>query len=878
MGSELHLNRAKFFRPTLGSDIVQREHLWKLLDEGADLPITLISAPAGYGKSTLVSSWLNQIDTPYIWISIEEADSNLHVFLKNFIRGLRQINHDFGIRLESLLASPQPTSIENLSLEFVNAIALLSKKINVVFDDYHLIQNQDIHNFISHYLKYPNRNFHLLLISRSDPSIKIQEYRQKGWLMDIRARDLVFKREEITEFLDSKKIEGLQDMDLEKIHRITEGWPTGLRLLTIQNGRSGAFKERLNNYSSSDLLYTGIVKSYLDKSPAMNDFVLMLSCLSHFNPDICDHIISKVKLKVNNSRSIIDNLIADSFFIIPLDDRDHAFRFHDLIKGHLFKQLRSSWTPDKISTIHCAAADWYQEQNQPHLAIEQFIRGKEYSKGLRIFKNYRLQLHKEMNWSALEDIIKQFPESVAKDSLEIQLSKAWLLIYYGDVFEMFSKLDLLEQQLRNTELHAVALEAEWKSLQVYKLYNISQDYDKCVEACSFAINHLPNEHVYALGYSWIFLGGALQIKRGTAEAVKRIKKGIAGIDNPTVNSHQWLVICYMYWISGEVELLIKSSKSLIDLGQRSNNLEALANGHNFCGIAYYARGDFKMAEASLLKFYELRYNTIAVIHIMGMVALCKCFYELSKETRLSAALDEMTKLIHLQKDNYFGQLLGVLKADISLRKGWDKLALGQISKLEKIPLVPLSNFYCPQITIVRILLSSKTKAEKAKADDLIGQLEEIIYRTKNARFLVDLLLLKSELEFSKGEKTLADGYLTKAIKQAHVNQIVSPFLEINSQLLEIAQDICKREFPAFYEVLRNIVKTCRKDTDLQLPSSRELEVLKLLKENLSNKQIANALYISEKTVKRHCGNLFKKLDVNNRREAVIKWQELQLSH
>ena len=877
MGSELHLNRAKFFRPTLGTDIVQRDRLWNLLDEGAHLPVTLISAPAGYGKSTLVSSWLNQTDIPFVWISLEKEDSDLSVFLKNFLRGLRQLHYDFGFRLEALLDSPQPPSFEKLSSEFVNALSQFEKKKIVVLDDYHLIQSQDVHNLIANYLKFPNRHFHLVLISRSDPAIKIQEYRQKGWLMEVRARDLVFKQEEIIEFLNSKKIKDLKDIDLENIYRITEGWPTGVRLLTFQNGGSGAFKERLNYYSSSDLFYLEIIKNYLEKSPTLKDFVLMVSCLPHFNPDMCNYIGSLVNLKIDDSRILIDKLIEDNFFTIPLDDRNYAFRFHHLIQKHLYKQLQNSWTPNKISSIHCAAADWYKEHNLFGLAIEQFIKGKEYLSGLELFKNYRLELLKEMNWTGLENIIKQFPESIAKDNLEIQLSKAWLLIYHGDVFEMFYKLDSIEEQIRGKELHSNTLEAEWKSLQVYKIYNVSQDYDKCIEDCSYAIEHLPNEHVYALGYSWIFLGGALQIKIGTSEAVKRVKQGIAGIDDPTVNGHQWLIICYLYWISGEVDLLIKSSNSLIDLGQRANNLEALANGYGFHGMAHFTRGDFNKAEASLLKFYEFRYSTIAVIHIMGMVALSKCSYELGKEARLVSTLDDLSQLIHTQKDLYFGQLLSVLKAEISLRKGNDKLSLAQITSLEKIPLVPLSNFYCPQIIITRILLSSKSHTDIEKAGDLINQLEDIIYRTKNDRFLVDLLLLKSELENIKGEQTSAEAYLTKAIKQANVNQILSPFLEINNQLLELALSTSKREFPTFYRALVGIYKNPGQETTHQLPSNRELEVLKLMKENFSNKQIANALYISEKTVKRHCGNLFKKLGVNNRREAVIKWQELEIS-
>ena len=851
------MNRAKFFRPTIGTDIVQRIRLWNLLEEGSRLPITLISAPAGYGKSTLVSSWLNQKDRPFIWISLEKEDSDLSVFLRNFIRGVRQLRPDFGYRLEALLETPQPTSFEKLSSEFINTISQFSEELIMVFDDYHLLDNQLIHRLISNYLKFPNQHFHLVLCSRSDPAIQIQDYRSKGWLIEIRSRDLIFSDEEIIDFLSAKKIEDLKEVDLRNIYRITEGWATGIRLLTFQNGGTQSFKERILEYNKSDLFYIEIVENYISKSPSLKEFMMMTSCLDQFDAELCCHIASALKMELKDIKDNIETLINDNFFIIPLDDNNYSFRFHHLIRKHLYKQTQRTWSKEKISRIHCAAGDWYKDQNKKKLAIEQYIYGSNYKRGIDLFKDYRLQLHKEMDWNTLEHFIRLFPENISNDSPEIQLSKAWLKIYTGDVFEMFAMIDPIEELLRNKKSTSQALEAEWKSLLVYKIYNISQDYDKCIEACSYAIQHLPKEHVYALGYSWIFLGGALQIKIGTAEAVKRIKQGIAGVNDDTVNSHQWLVICYLYWISGENNLLIKSSRSLIELGHQSNNMEALANGYSFQGKGYFAQADFKKAEASLLKFYDIRYNTIAVIHFMGMVALCKCSYDLGKKAQVQGILDDLDDLVHIQKDLYFSQVLNVLKAELSSRNGYNKLALAQIKKLEEVPLVPLTDFFHPQIIMARILLRSDSKSDLKMAGDLISQLEDLIYRTKNDRFLIDLLLLKSELELSQGEQKLAGRYATRAIQLANVNRNISPFIEIRKPLQTLVATKSQREFPGFYSLLTKFLSSPKFENKDQFPSNREIEVLKLIRENLSNKQIANTLFISEKTVKRHCGNLFK---------------------
>ena len=878
MRSKQHLNKAKFFRPLIGPDIVERNRLWDYLDHGYQLPLTLVSAPAGYGKSTLVSSWLDQRGSKYVWLSLDKEDSDLTIFLRNFIRGIRKLHPDFGYRLEALLETPQPTSIEKISSEFINSLTQLDHKVILVMDDYHMIANQDIHELISNYLKYPNKDLHVLLCTRSDPPIRIQEIRSKGWLQDIRARDLIFNQEEILEFLGSKNIGQLSDIDLKNIHKITNGWPTGVRLLTFQNGGTEPFKKRLLEYGRSDLFYLDIIKNYLEKNEALKEFVLIISCLSQFNYDLCNHIISGLKIESDDAKTMIFKLINDNFFIIPLDDNNYRFRFHHLIQSHLYKQLQSFRGLNKISRIHCIAANWYKDHNQPKLAIEQYIKGLDFERALDVFKEYRLQLHKEMNWSTLENILKQFPDNYSKTSPELLLTKAWLLIYSGNVFEMFSMLGQIEASISDNELVSKELKAEWKSLQVYEIYNISQDYHKCIEACSFAIEHLPKEHVYALGYAWIFLGGSLQITDNTTAAVQRVKKGIAETDDITVRSHQWLVICYMYWISGKNEFLIQSSQSLIELGLKSNNMEALANGYKFRGITYFAQGNFDEAKEFLLKFYELRYSTIGVIHFMGMVALAKSLFLLGEDAQLQSKLDDMAQLVNTQSDNYFSQLLTILRAEISLSKGHNKLAITQINKLGEVAMTPLTDFYCPHIIMARILLNSDSEADIQNANTLINQLEDLIYSTQNGRFVVDLLLLKSESALRSEEQKLAESYAEKAIKIANIQGYISPFLEISNSLLEIVKSISKLKYRGFYEPLFTLQEDLKSENNSQIPSVREMEVFNLLKENLTNKQIANALYISEKTVKRHCGNLFKKLGVKNRREAIMKWQDFDLAH
>ena len=316
-----HLNRAKFYRPTLGHDIVERRRLWDLLDSGAHLPLTLICGPAGYGKSTLVSSWLDQSSWSSVWLSLEQGDSSIQCLITHLIIGIRQHQSDFGIELESFQNSPQPIAINVLSVHLVNAFSSLNQKLVVVLDDYHHLQNQDIDILFAECLKYPNPNLHLIVVSRTDPPISLQHYRSKGWLQEIRTRDLVFNLEETIHFLEKRNFEQPGKYNLQGLLNVSEGWPTAIRLFALNVDDSNNIDGKIGEFSKSKLFYMGMIQKYLERCPALREFALIISSLDQFNYEISDYLLSEIEMHPADSQTVIRQLAIDSFFIIPLDIR-----------------------------------------------------------------------------------------------------------------------------------------------------------------------------------------------------------------------------------------------------------------------------------------------------------------------------------------------------------------------------------------------------------------------------------------------------------------------------------------------------------------------------------------------------------------------------
>ncbi len=875
MGSSHSINRSKFFRPVKGLDLVDRKRLSHKLDQGSSLPLTVISTPAGYGKSTLVASWLDQIDIPNVWISLEESDSDLNIFIAHLNWGIQSKIEGFGTEIDQLLKSPQPTAPDVLINKFVDLTSRIEKDLIIILDDYHQIIDKAVHELLLTYLKFPNHHIQLIVISRSDPPLSLNNFRLKGWVVEIRTRDLRFNRKELKLFLRAKNLLIETEWGLSKILKLTEGWAAGLRLLVSNANSMDELLEYLDQGEKSESLYMALIVNYLEKNRSIAACVIRMSVLEEFNHQLSDHILDSLGVDRPDCRSWIQQLVNENFFLVPLDENKYAYRFHHLINNYLVSILKNELDQKEILKIHHAAAQWYQDHCKYTLAVKHYIKAEDHEEAIHLFETFRLDHLENTRWIELEQLYRLFPKSVAESYPILLLTKCWLLIYQGNVFEMFSLLQKFRDVLERLNETSRELYAEVKSLEAYEVYIVSKDYDRCLEVCEYAIEFLPASHTYALGYAWIFLGGSLQVLKNTFQAVKEVRQGIESTLNTNVNCHQWLVICYLYWIEGGDDQLRSSAESLEKIALSSNNLEALANAYYFLGIAAFSQGELDRSLGYLSTFRQYRYQSIGPIHFMSMVALSHCLETMNDLDHLTRVEKELATLVQTQNDEYFSVTLNLSKADNEFRNGDAKAALHMVKTLATIPLVPASNFYLPQITLAKILISSSLKEDLEAGKQLIAEMEDLLSETKNKRFTIPLTLLRAQLALKEDIPTLAGNLVNDCIHLSKATGIIQPFLQIDKELFRFVQSKSRRSHPDFYARLQNY-SSLDEAVTLDDPSYRELEVLKLLTEQLSNKQIAEVLFISEKTVKRHCANLFKKLGVKNRREAVNRGRNLKL--
>ena len=868
------VNPGKFFKPPVGYDLIARPSLFSKLREGSKIPLTLVSAPSGFGKSSLVSSWLDSQEMGYAWLSLEDAENSLPVFLRSLIRSVRQGYPDFANSLEKLLNTPNKLPNEQLVIQFNRALSEIPKDILIVLDDFHVVREGEIHKFLYEAFKFPLQHIHLILLTRHDPPLPLLYFRSKGWLLEIRSRDLSFSRKELGLFFRKRNQQDLEKEQLDLILEVTEGWPTGVRLLSTGLKESpGHIQLDYGEYAYN--YFHELIDQNLLCEPTLREFCMWMSAFEEFNPDFADEILSSFSDTEVASEKVILDLVLDNLFIIPMDEREYVYRFHHLIREYIYTQLIKTVGAETVQRLHVNGGDWLYQHGYLEKALKQYILGEEYDRAIFLYRELRKTYMSQTNWASLEVNLELFPPDLRGSLPELRLTQAWSCTYAGEIFEMFRIVEDLRSQLWEQPSTDPVLVAEWAVLEAYRQYNLVQDYQSCLELCEYALVHLPANHSYALGFAWIFLAGSLQVIEGTSAAVDRIHKGLQYTSDSLVISHQLMVLNYIYWIDGNIPMLQKSACRLLELGEHSGNLEARANGFYFLGIGAYTTGNLTEAERILTDFFELRYHTIAIIHFMGAAALSLCRAHAGDEILESREFKILESFVQQQRHPFYNMFFEALKTELIWRSGNFRRARERVGEIDAIHLTPLSNFYCPQLTQIKVLLAGNSKEDLNKAEEQISAIQRLLEETNNKRFQIDVHLLTSQLYANKGNRDFEEKHREAALKRASVFQVVSPFLEMEDKVYLRLEATCRGEFPGLYKKL-NLLRPFGNSKAPEL-SPREKQVWQLLTRHLSNKEIGSRLNISEKTVKRHTGSLFKKLGVNSRVEAAELVSEFNIS-
>jgi len=868
----------KLQKPNLPDDFISRESLLEYLNENINRPLTLISAGAGYGKSSFASSWLDNISYKSCWFSIDENDNDIRNFLAYFIAAIQTQIPDFGKNIYKSIFSPNIASLEILTNNLINDLNSLDEDIIIVFDDFQTITNLDIINLISNILKYPPEKFHFVIVSRIDPALPLVKLRADNKMKDIRSKHLKLTANEIKEFIKNDFEENKLDLISSLLNEKFEGWATGIRLIKIHLSLTDInIKELecfLQNNNLSELYFIDELIKNIDNNTLQ--FLLQTSVLNKFNSDIANYILPSEN---KNTGNILHDLFKKNLFLINLDKINQWFRYHHLFQDALKKEFNKTYTQDKINRIHKKAAQWFLENSFYEEAFYHTVQTDNINE-IADFIRTNLYIPLNLNkWFILEKWLKYLPDHIINECPVLLTAQMWIMHHKGEYWIIPTLIDKVDEikddntELYNSIKHQLVF---FKATINFWTANIKESVDQF----SYVKQKMAFDKLGALSLSTIYFAIASQLMGNGKAVYKEIQIEISRNNLPIDYKIILLSsLLYIKFLEGDLYTAEQLVKQIQKLSSTLNNDFYVAWQEFFMGYICFLQ--YKTTDAvnhfkNALKYVYLL-NTHGPVDVFAGVLLI--LKSLNKK-ELEQINDKLSSFILEWNNPLYNTIAYSLKTrlfilDNDLPKAYEEYKKLDLSFNTK---TIIFNIEVPQITYCKLLLAENSLQKTEEALNKLEKFYNYVNNTNNIPHKIDVLILLSVAFNKKKEFTEAINKLKKAIILAEPGHIIYPFVEVEKEIIELLQDIkfTDNNTQKFLAILITRISSNKAPTQSSRLSNRELDIINLLGQRLSNKEIADKLYISISTVKRHTINIYHKLEVNKRHEAVEKAVGLKL--
>ncbi|QQS35930.1 MAG: AAA family ATPase [Ignavibacteriales bacterium] len=883
----------KLFKPAAGPQTIIRKRLNDRLNAGLKSKVILISAPAGFGKTTLISTWIDQLNSNVGWVSLDIADNDPNRFLTYCLASLQTADNELGKTTMSLLQSPQSSSVELIITNLINDITSTLNETILVLDDFHLIDSKEIHAAMDYLIENLPSNLKLVVLSRQDPPWHLSRMRVRNHLTELREADLRFTSEEALDFFrDTMKLE-LSQEDIAALDSRTEGWIASLQLaaLAMQNRKDiSAFIADFTG--SHNYIVDYLTEEVLQhQSGEIQEFLLKTSILNRFCSGLCDAVTGK-----NNSSELLEYLIKSKLFVIPLSDTRIWYRYHHLFSDLL--QYRLSLTyPDKIKDLHIRASIWYEENGLIEEAFFHAVKGDDFESAADLVESVSVNTLMRGEIVTLRKWVSQIPEEVVNKRALISICKAWIYNISGD-------LQKVEPEV---------LKAEKAIGEGQRRYNESD------------VANIKGHVVLLRSYyfSPFYTGNPENIikhRQMLHEAEKNLQT-----TNPIILSILQLVIGGTYFFTCEWKPALEAFKSAQYYGELSgNHLVTYAAINNYADILIF-QGKLKEAHrliSSAIDEAVSKYGKLFPPLSFSYLAMGKLMYEMND---IAAAEEYFQLCIKLTNTiaNPAIYLMSLLQlAYIKQVQGNTKEAKAYLNKSESVG--QINTIYLREITVesfrTRVLLLQKnfkstiSWIERFRKDPmtnagLFSQAKLIIARTYIALgdndtallllselkdssenfgatgWLIEALILESIAFDAEGETDRAIDSLKKSLALAESENYMRMYIDHGKSMTELLETVLAiypddESFSAGYVTL--LINEMNKEnssnglSDQEPLSDREIEVLRLLSAGFSNKAIAEKLFVAIGTIKKHTHSIYQKLDVDSRTKAIKKARDLNI--
>jgi LuxR family transcriptional regulator, maltose regulon positive regulatory protein len=876
------LLESKIRIPDLRPELVIRARLLAKLDEGmrAGHRLTLVSAPAGFGKTTLLAEWARSRERPIVWITLEEPENDPAQFLRYLVEALRRTLAGVGPTVQHLLRSPTPLAPNALLTSLLNDLAD-AEPFLLVFDDFHLIHSPAVLSLVEFLLEHAPRCLHAVLSTREDPALPIARYRVRGQITELRESDLRFRLEEAGEFLSRCMHLALPVRSVEALEARTEGWVAGLQLaaFALQN-ESGSADEFISAFAGDNrFVMDYLVAEVLNRLPEeTRAFLRSTSILERLTAPLCDAVTG-----LSNSQTLLEKLESSNVFLFALDAHREWFRYHALFA----KFLQARLDPAEESMLHERASAWCESNGMLARAVEHALAAGalsgRYATAVRLIGAAAEEGIREGRVQTVLTWLNLLPAAQVRARLDLSVRKGWALLLSGD-FKGAAEYAVFPNEGGTDD----SVRAQVHLLRGFLSLFQRGDYPETVRQVSQAFEAIGGAETYWRPMAFWLLAEVHERMGQTEEAVRILREGRSAI--PASRDDPFAVL---------VDLML-----VFDLNLCGHRREALALAEE--ALRRYPESAWSSSPAPCMllgRTAQLHYEAdqraevrrlSARVEELGarypqdpFITFARAFQApfFFAEGNLDAAFSILEKAAALAAQSGLsdpGSLRAAL-AHLHLRHGDLDAVTAWTREAECSPdEAPAYMRLDVQLVYARFLI---LQGHSEDAGRLLSRLRRFLEEAGMRRPLITVRILQALLADAAGDAQGMRESLAAAMEIAAPEDYLRAFLDEDKRVIALVPAV-RAEHPAFVQRILAAAGSSLRGLEAapsapraaapESISDREREILLLVAEGLSNAQIAARLVIATSTVKRHVNNIFAKLAVSSRTQAVAKAKRLGL--
>lgn len=888
----------KLHIPSTGNNIVHRSVLFDKLNTGLSRKLILVSAPAGFGKTTVVSDWIDQNKIPAVWFSLDNGDNDPVEFLNYIISGIQNIHIAFGQGALKLLNSPNTPSGESITGLLINEILNIRQNFLLVLDDFHLITSNEVLKLVTYLLEHIPGNIHIVILTRSDPALSVSRLRSQHQLVELRSSDLSFSVNDISILFNKKLKLGLSIDDVYSLETKTEGWIAGLQLTALSmQGREdiSEFIQDLkgDNRYIMDYLMEEVLKIQTDD---IKEFLLQTSILEQMSAPLCNAVLNR-----NDGQLILETLEKNNMFVIPLDTERTWYRYHHLF-AELLKQRLHLKDKAVIIELHNKASEWFGQNEMVDLAVEHALEIKNYEKSLQLLGDIVESMWEKGLHAAIRKYGDLIPGELIKKNPEFCLYYAWILISAGKLEQAKTYLASAENTTTN-RLNDKKISSEnidynknllGRIFVAFAWLSSNEEHpERIIEYCEKALKNLKEDNPLWFSWIWFSYGIAYYSAGNIQESNKAFKRAW---EYGEKSGNLYLISAIAFRVAdneqqlGHYKSAYKKCSDLLTFMKKGGYLQIARTEWTYAGLftvmASSQAGWANMDKAhEYIKIaYDLCKTTKDIsIKIPILMLYSVVLYECGDTTGSEKKMNEMEDII---KQNYIAPFLTNMYVSSKI---FILIEMGQLDQAENV----ISEYGlgldkkkshlddAAYFSYVRLLLAQYKVNE---AESLLSELYPLASESKRIERLIGIKMYYAIIYKMRGNHEKAVINVIEAMEMAAGENLFSYFLYDLNHTKDLLNEAFKKQATAktkipdkFVENLKRLIERKEKFKKINVAidlSARELDTLKLIAEDLSNQEIAGKLFISLNTVKTHVKNIYLKLEADNRIKAITKAREL----